>query len=159
MDSITDYLPRYQDSLKTLVRNGMELVGYVRKSPTDDNVDNNTRLVQSMVGNLKERSFASRVYAPLSSWASTSFVERDLKFDSKTMEIFDDVNGNTQGLLEYINSCDNGICLISIGFSGLTTSVDLVNLIENNPAIKKIAIETFTLNNEIFIFDAEDLQF
>lgn len=159
VDSITNYLPRYQDSLKALARDGVELVGYARKSPTDNNIENNTRLIQSMVGNLKERSFATRVYVSISSWASTPFAERDLKADSKVVESFENVNGNTQDLLEYINSCDHDICLISIGFAGLTTrSIDLVNLIENNPAIKIIAIETFTLNNEIFIFDAQDLQ-
>lgn len=159
MDSIANYLPRYQNSPKTLARDGMELVGYARKSPTDDNIENNTRLIQSMVGNLRERSFATRVYVSISSWASTPFTERDLKADSKLMESFENVNGNTQDFLEYINSCDHDICLISIGFAGLTTrSVDLVNLIENNPAIKKIAIETFTLNNAVFIFDAQDLQ-
>ncbi|KAI9255382.1 hypothetical protein EDC94DRAFT_491676, partial [Helicostylum pulchrum] len=55
--SIFPHLPRYQVSLKTLARDGMELVGYARKSPTDDNIENNTRLIQSMVENLKERSF------------------------------------------------------------------------------------------------------
>lgn len=144
VDSITNYLPRYQDSLQTLARDGTELVGYARKSPIDDNIENNTRLIQSMVGNLRKRSFATRVYASISSWASTPFAERDLKAGSKVMESFENINGNTQDLLEYINSCDHDICLISIGFAGLTTrSIDLVNLIENNPVIKKIAIETF----------------
>ncbi|KAI7902999.1 uncharacterized protein BX663DRAFT_509158 [Cokeromyces recurvatus] len=157
--SITTYLPRYQGSLKALIRDGIELVGYARKSPTDDDIENNTRLIQLMVSNLKVRSFATRIYVSTSSWASTPFAKRDLKPDSKVMESLENVNGNTQDLLEYINSCDHDICLISIGFAGLTTrSSDLVNLIEKNPAIKKIAIETFAINNEVFIFDAQNLQ-
>ncbi|KAG1162802.1 hypothetical protein G6F37_001816 [Rhizopus arrhizus] len=153
--SITTYLPRYQGSLKALIRDGMELVGYTRKSPTDDDIENKTRLIQLMVGNLKGRSFATSVYVSTSSWASTTFAKHDLKPDSKVMESLENVNGNTQDLLEYINSCDHDICLISIGFAGLTTrSIDLVNLIKDNPAIKKIAIE----NNEVFIFVAQNLQ-
>lgn len=137
----------------------MGLVGYARKSPTDNDIENNTRLVQLMVRNLKARSFATRIYVSTSSWASTPFAKRDLKPDNKVMESLEHVNGNTQDLLEYINSCGHGICLISIGFSGLTTrSIGLVNLIEDNPAIKKIAIETFAMNNEVFIFDAQSLQ-
>lgn len=84
-----------------------------------------------MVGNLKKRSLATRVYVYTSSWASTPFAERDLKTDSKVMESFENVNGSTQDLLEYVNSCDNDIFLISIGFAGLTIrSIDLVNLID-----------------------------
>lgn len=137
----------------------MGLVGYPRKSPTDNDIENNTRLVQLMVRNLKARSFATRIYVSTSSWASTPFAKRDLKPDNKVMERLEHVNGNTQDLLEYINSCGHDICLILIGFSGLTTrNIDLVNLIEDNPAIKKIAIETFAMNNEVFIFDAQSLQ-
>lgn len=88
-----------------------------------------------MVGNWRERSFTTRVYISTSSWASTLFAKRNLKPDSKVMES-----------LEYINSCNHDICLISIGFAGLTTrSIDLVNL-----------IETFAMNNEVFILDVQN---
>jgi hypothetical protein len=77
----------------------------------------------------------------VSSWASTPFVESDLKVDCKAMERFDHVNGNTQDLLEYISSCDHDICLVSIDFAGLTTrSVDLVNLIENILPSRKLQL-------------------
>ena len=131
----------------------MELVGYARKSPTDDDIENKARLIQLMVGNLKGRSFATRVYVSTSSWASTTFAKRDLKPDSKVMENAENVNGNTQDLLGYIHSCDHDICLISIGLAGLTTrSIDLVNLIEDNPAIKvyKTTKRYFDYRNEFY---------
>ncbi|KAI7902041.1 uncharacterized protein BX663DRAFT_435984 [Cokeromyces recurvatus] len=50
--SICSSLPRYQDSLRNLMRHGYEIVGYARKSPTDDNIDNRIRLIQLMTTNL-----------------------------------------------------------------------------------------------------------
>lgn len=53
----------------------------------------------------------------------------------------------------YIHSCDHDICLISIGLAGLTTrSIDLVNLIEDNPAIKvyKTTKRYFDYRNEFY---------
>ncbi|CAO3698883.1 unnamed protein product [Rhizopus stolonifer] len=69
------YLPKYQDTLKTLVHDGFELVGYARKSPTDDVIANVTRLVQLMVENLKECSFVSKSYV--------SFEKHDTKPNTK----------------------------------------------------------------------------
>lgn len=131
--------------MKLLALNGMELVGYARKSPIDNDPENTTRLMQAMVRNLKERSFASRIYVS-SSWASTRLIQRDLKPDNSIMEKLEGVNGNTQDFLEYVEASDHSICLISIDFYGITKiSSDLVQLIENTPAIKKIAIETIAI--------------
>ncbi|CAO3697034.1 unnamed protein product [Rhizopus stolonifer] len=131
----------------------MELLGYAHKSSTDDNTEYNIRLTQSMVGNLKERFFATRVCISTSNWTSTPFAKRDLKFDSKAMES-----------LKYIDSCNHDICLISIDFAGLTIrNIDLVNLIEDNPAIKKIAlwcwndcIQDFTLKLDSLKFNLDN---
>lgn len=139
--------------MKLLALNGMKLVGYARKSPIGNDPENTTRLMQAMVRNLKERSFASRIYVP-SSWASTRLIQRDLKPDNSIMEKLEVVNGNTQDFLEYVKASNYSICLISIDFYGITTiRSDLVQLIENTPAIKKIAID-----NEVYIFDAETLK-
>ncbi|KAI9257698.1 hypothetical protein BY458DRAFT_421394, partial [Sporodiniella umbellata] len=125
---------------------------------TGNAAGNVTRLVQLMFENLKERSFASRIYVSTSSWASKPFAKRDTKPNIETMSSLQKANGNIQDLLEYVNTCDHDICLISIDFAGLTTrSDDLMKLIEGNPAIKKIAIETFAINSELFIFDAQNL--
>ncbi|KAG1076605.1 hypothetical protein G6F42_025416 [Rhizopus arrhizus] len=61
IESICNYLPNYQESLRNLIRNGYEIIGYARKSPTIDNIDTRTRLLQAMVDNLHERSFTSKV--------------------------------------------------------------------------------------------------
>ncbi|KAI8093995.1 hypothetical protein BDF21DRAFT_407690 [Thamnidium elegans] len=61
-------------------------------------------------------------------------------------------------MLVYLKSVKHDVCLVSVDFAGLTTRThDIVQLIETNPAIKKIAIETFTVANELFLFDSESL--
>ncbi|KAI9025811.1 hypothetical protein CLU79DRAFT_698933, partial [Phycomyces nitens] len=83
---------------------------------------------------------------------------RDLQGNSR--DILDElsVDGNTQDLLVYLKSVDHDVCLVTIDFAGITTrSEDIVNLVEANPFLKRIAVETFTQCNEVFIFDTEAL--
>lgn len=68
------------------------------------------------------------------------------------------VDGNTQDLLTYLKSVSHDVCLVAIDFAGLTTrSQDIIKLVETNPSLKKIAIETFAQCNELFIFNTEEL--
>ncbi|KAI7869246.1 hypothetical protein BDF14DRAFT_1723123 [Spinellus fusiger] len=97
------------------------------------------------------------VYVSPCSWASSPPVSRDLKDGQQIMEALN-IDGNTQDLLTYLKSIDHHVCLVSIDFAGITTrSQDIVNLVEVNPSLKMIAIETFALCNEVFIFDTAKL--
>jgi hypothetical protein len=83
--------------LKVLQNNSFEIVGYVRKSPTVDTLDNRVKLLHQMIDNLRSRSFATRIFVSSSSRASTAFVERDLKVDEKIYQQLNKVDGTTQG--------------------------------------------------------------
>lgn len=62
-------------------------------------------------------------------------------------------------MLEYLNSADRNICLVFIDFAGLTSRTnDITKLIDDNPSIKKVAIGTFTISNEVFLFYAHSLK-
>lgn len=144
--------------MKNLKKNGYEIIGYARKSPTGEDVACRTRLLKSMISNLKERSFTTKIFVSPCSWASTPLASRDLLPNSEA--ILDDlsVDGNTQDLLTYLKSVNHDVCLVSIDFAGITTrSEDIVKLVETNPFLKKIAIETFALCNEVFIFNTKKL--
>ncbi|RCH80362.1 hypothetical protein CU098_005056 [Rhizopus stolonifer] len=158
VSSICTYLPRYQESLKNLKKNGFEIIGYARKSPTNEDVDNRTRLMKSMITNLKERSLATKIFVSPCSWASSPLQSRDLQSNSQDILNNLSVDGNTQDLLTYLKGIDHDVCLVTIDFAGITTrSQDIVNLVEANPSLKKIAIETFALCNELFLFDTQEL--
>lgn len=61
-------------------------------------------------------------------------------------------------MLTYLKSVKHDVCLVSIDFAGLTSRThDIIQLIENNPAIKKIAIETFNVANELYLFSSDSL--
>lgn len=62
-------------------------------------------------------------------------------------------------MLIYLKSVKHNVCLVSIDFAGLISRThDIVQLIEANPAIKKITKETFTVANELFLFSSDSLK-
>lgn len=90
-----------------------------------------------MISNLKERSFATKVYISPCSWVSSPLASRDLDNSSQKIEELQ-ADGNTQDLLTYLKSSHHDICLISIGFTGMTScSQDIVDLIDTSPSLKK----------------------
>lgn len=95
INSICSYLPKYQESLKNLKKNGYEIIGYARKSPTGEDVIRRTRLLKSMVSNLKERSFAIKIFVSPCSLASSPLVSRDLQGNSQVIVDELSVDGNT----------------------------------------------------------------
>ncbi|GAA5814541.1 hypothetical protein MFLAVUS_008038 [Mucor flavus] len=116
--SVSKYLPNYQESIKNLISQGYEIVGYARKSPGDESEDNRIRLLQDMINNLSERSFAQRIYVSTNSYFSVPFPERDLKLDNSVMIKLKNTKGNTQDMLEHLNAVNHNICLVSIDFAG-----------------------------------------
>lgn len=86
LTSITDYLPNYQQSLKTLQNDDFEIIGYARKSPTTENLDTRVKLLESMINNLRSRSFATRIYVSACSRASKPFSERNTQGKKKYIE-------------------------------------------------------------------------
>ncbi|KAI9018736.1 hypothetical protein CLU79DRAFT_705389, partial [Phycomyces nitens] len=129
---------------------------HVRKSPSDLNRETRKKLLQKMVDNLQDRSLVDRVFVSLSSSASCPFSKRDLHRDDKIIKTMKNVTGNTSDMLEYFQSVDHNICLVSIDFAGLSSRPHLVkDLLEEYPAIKKIVIETFKHDNKVQILDSE----
>ncbi|OAD67336.1 hypothetical protein PHYBLDRAFT_174376 [Phycomyces blakesleeanus NRRL 1555(-)] len=102
VNSICTPLPKYQESLKTIKKNGYEILGYARKSPTGEDAPSRTRLLKSMVSNLKERSFATKIFVLPSSWASSTLASRDLKDNSRAIVDELRVAGNTNLKFENI---------------------------------------------------------
>ncbi|KAL0080395.1 hypothetical protein J3Q64DRAFT_1644343, partial [Phycomyces blakesleeanus] len=52
---------------------------YVRKSPSDVDLETRSKLLQKMVDDLLDRSLVDKVYVSVSSLTSSPFNERDLK--------------------------------------------------------------------------------
>ncbi|KAI9490114.1 hypothetical protein BDB00DRAFT_918270 [Zychaea mexicana] len=60
---IKDHLSRYQAEIQDMKNAGIEVLGYVRKSPSQGKNDNNrVKLLQQMVSRLQERSRVDKVY-------------------------------------------------------------------------------------------------
>ncbi|KAI7851507.1 hypothetical protein BDC45DRAFT_571992 [Circinella umbellata] len=128
--AICDYLPKYKASISNLKENGYEIIGYARKSPSSEiNMETRLKLLQRMIDNLRDRSVVDKTYV------SVSY------------------------MLEYLQSVDHNVCLVSIDYAGLSSHSHLIKgLLEDYPVIKKIAIETFSFDNKIQLFDSDRLQ-
>ncbi|ORX62844.1 hypothetical protein DM01DRAFT_267048, partial [Hesseltinella vesiculosa] len=125
---------------------------YARKSTTEDDSQTRIRLLQSMVDNLICRSLCTRVYVSPSFRASEPFHERDLNTEFVIYDKLNSVKGNTQDLLEYLQSSKRSICLIAIDFAGLSSgSPHVKKLLEENPSIGMIAIELFNSSNTCYL--------
>ncbi|KAL0087450.1 hypothetical protein J3Q64DRAFT_1737444 [Phycomyces blakesleeanus] len=87
----------YQETIKNLKKKEFEIVGYARKSPSNDKDEKRVKLLQKMVDNLQNRSLTTRVYASFSSSASTPFSERDTTNNKSMIAKLNNVKGDTQG--------------------------------------------------------------
>ncbi|KAI8388294.1 uncharacterized protein BYT42DRAFT_491594 [Radiomyces spectabilis] len=120
-EAIVNYLTRFQVAIKQLKTEGIEVIGYARKSVGDESGEKRLQLVQAMVNNLISRSLADKVYVSISSHASAPLASRDLA-EQPIFKDLQHVEGSTQDLLEYIKSAEKDICLVSLDFAGLSTS-------------------------------------
>lgn len=61
-------------------------------------------------------------------------------------------------MLEYLYSVKHRVCLVAIDFADLSSrSHQVKELLEEYPSIERVAIETFAVTNEVFIYDAKML--
>ncbi|KAG2213857.1 hypothetical protein INT47_001126 [Mucor saturninus] len=95
-----------------------------------------------MISDLKERSFATRIFLSPCSWASTPLQSRNLQPGSQGITDNLGVYGNTQDLLTYLKSVNHNVCLVAIDFAGLTTrSEDITKSVQTNASLKKLQLK------------------
>ncbi|RCI02517.1 hypothetical protein CU098_012531, partial [Rhizopus stolonifer] len=84
---------------------------------------------------------------------------RDLKVDQKIYQQLDKVDGTTQDFINYLNASKHSICLAVLDFGGLSSrSHHVQESLEDYPAIKTVAVDTFMISNELFIYNTSDLK-
>ncbi|KAL0074686.1 hypothetical protein J3Q64DRAFT_1649020 [Phycomyces blakesleeanus] len=66
-----------QKSLRYLKRNSYKIVGYARKTPSNDNLGGRASFLQKMVNALLGNSFTSIIYVSTLSYISVPFSEQD----------------------------------------------------------------------------------
>ncbi|KAG2212407.1 hypothetical protein INT47_001768, partial [Mucor saturninus] len=143
--SIMEYLPNYQQSLKSLQYNAFEIVEYIRKSPTAHILDNRVELLQQVSETL--------------TWTKTKINRCGWTLNGCAYQQLDKVDGTTQNFIEYLNASRHSICLAVLDFAGLSSrSHHFQGLLNDYPVIKKVAVDTFMFSNELFIYDTCDLK-
>jgi hypothetical protein len=95
--AITEYLPRYKIFTQNLKSEGFILVGYVRKSPGDEDIETRTRLLQDMVDKLYDRSQVDKVFVSQMSYSDEPIASRDLQNEVDLVKELKGAEGTTQG--------------------------------------------------------------
>ncbi|KAI8388571.1 uncharacterized protein BYT42DRAFT_492068, partial [Radiomyces spectabilis] len=72
---IANSLPKHQALVHSLKNDGHTIVGYVRKSLTNDHKGNQIKLLQAMCDNFKERSMVDVVFGSTYSKAKRSVLQ------------------------------------------------------------------------------------
>ncbi|PHZ17898.1 uncharacterized protein RHIMIDRAFT_243898 [Rhizopus microsporus ATCC 52813] len=101
-----------------------------------------------MVDILRQRSLVEKVFVSPSSSVKESFYKRDFN-DQDILSELDQVNGNTQDFLTFIQENDK-VCVVALDYAGFTTS-------KNNPKLQKIIIDLYFYENQFKVFDREQL--
>ncbi|CEI98986.1 hypothetical protein RMCBS344292_13081 [Rhizopus microsporus] len=71
-ESIAAYLPRYQEYIGNLHKEGHQVIGYARKSIGSEDEDTRIRLLQTMIEQLVKRPLVKKVFVSLSGKISTT---------------------------------------------------------------------------------------
>lgn len=100
--NILEYNRKYQDFLKAQKKQGLEIIGYARKSTCKTNEAVRMRLLEKMVKNLQDRSCVQKVFVSTSSNAHQSIKKRD-----RNGKIVEKTDGTTQGKRQYMLNRDN----------------------------------------------------
>ena len=83
-------------------REGYEIIGYYRKSPGDETAENRQRLLQHMVGRLKERSLVDKAYVSICCNSNQPIREHDSNLKKKDLDFLNKfTNGSMQGKLNW----------------------------------------------------------
>lgn len=94
--SIVEHMPKYHEFLYKLKDEGYQIVGYARKSRTNENDEDRSRLLTQMLHLLRKRSLVDKVFVSTISNSNEPMEKRDIKKNQiiKTMK---DIAGDTQG--------------------------------------------------------------
>lgn len=92
---ISAYLSKYRVYIQKLKNENFIIVGYVRKSPGEEPIENRVRLLNNMVSKLKDRSLIDIVFASPSCKASDPITHRDVVRDTNLnkLDVAGDING------------------------------------------------------------------
>ncbi|ORX42678.1 hypothetical protein DM01DRAFT_1330024 [Hesseltinella vesiculosa] len=158
VDKIVTVMPKYQLFITNLKKEGYQVVGYARKSPGEEKVDDRIRLLKQMVGRLQERSLVDKVFISSFCKADDKIAERDLEIGcDKTRKFISEIDGTMQDLISYLATTKK-VCLVVIDFAGLSTNVeDLFCFIRNNGNIEKIIVDCLPFENNVKVYERSSL--
>jgi hypothetical protein len=107
-----------------------------------------------MVDNLRTRFLVNQVYASPSSSAGEKLANRD----DNGVAPLEGTDGTMQQLIEYLDTSGKEICLVCLGYAGLTTNVDDLRLfLSNHVNIKKILVDRLPYAHEVIILDSNEI--
>ncbi|KAI9490088.1 hypothetical protein BDB00DRAFT_839543 [Zychaea mexicana] len=102
-ESIKTYIPKFRQQIKQMKQDNHTIVGYCRKSVTDDDHPTRVRLLRQTVQKLKARSLVDRVYISPRSSANQEIRSRDFMESDFIISDIEGAIGTTQGKWKYFS--------------------------------------------------------
>lgn len=102
IETIATSIPRYQNYINSLKKQGRTIIGYARKSIGSNDEKNRKALLNSMVQCLKERSLCDMVFVSWSCSADSNFSSRDMNDSTDLLNELTGVDGDIQCKMYYI---------------------------------------------------------
>ncbi|KAG1411345.1 hypothetical protein G6F58_008601 [Rhizopus delemar] len=132
------------------------IIGYDRKSPSNEPSEARTKSLQDMVDSLLNRALVEQLLVSISSLASDEFNNRDKNSRyNNIIKQLDHVEGNTQDSLNFISK-QKKIYLVAIDYAGLSINPnDIKELIRNNESIAEIIIDNLPWKNDAVFLSRE----
>ncbi|KAG0954269.1 hypothetical protein G6F31_013195 [Rhizopus arrhizus] len=123
IDKIINFLPKYQQHIEILKKEGYLIIGYARKSKQDVDLHVRVRLLQLMVDRLQERSLVDKTFVSVNSSSNDPLIERDSN-PNDIIKKLKYVNGDMQGNTISLKTMNQmtAIGVNSTGFDKLTST-------------------------------------
>ncbi|KAG1219066.1 hypothetical protein G6F35_007800 [Rhizopus arrhizus] len=153
---ITTVLAKLQTHISHHKDDGRLIIGYDRKSPSNEPSEARTKSLQDMVDSLLNRALVEQFLVSISSLASDEFNNRDKNSRyNNIIKQLDHVEGNTQDSLNFISK-QKKIYLVAIDYAGLSINPnDIKELIRNNESIAEIIIDNLPWKNDAVFLSRE----
>ncbi|RCH84615.1 hypothetical protein CU097_007900 [Rhizopus azygosporus] len=156
IENIVSILPRLQTHIKMRKENNRTIIGYTRKTPSNDSQEHRTMLLQRVVDCLVSRTLADCVFVSTSSFASDLLSERDKNYSKVTY--LRDRQGNTLDFLNYISKVQK-FCLDITDFAGFSTNVrDIERFARTNKNLVETIVDNLPYKSEVTILTTNNQQ-
>lgn len=146
---VLSVLKEHRNTVTQLKEDGMEIIGYARKSLGSKERKRRYENLESMSKLLLKHSMCDQVFVSPENECSQSLNDRDL--DSNFV-------CNTTDMVGYITTCNHQVCFVVLDYAGLCSRGNLVkSFLERHPYTEKVVVDLYSSENQFIMLDSSEI--